>query len=310
MFDPDSDQVMADTTSGSSEMEDFDLANPRDTKFVRILKRDAEGLPRNHRYKRARRRLCSPNGGNQSVRSKGSTSSGSHSKHPRSSIRGNQTVGSKITVPEHLPACTIQYGATCVMDESGEKVTFDLGCLDEKFSVDTPDLRARADEAMRKLSGYYGVPSVEEAGMNPQMRSYLGESAMKFMLSVVACALDKKIMEESSEQVAMMQESVKHIMIKESMLIAAAGELQSLGESPNPDVYNDKFETAKLCREQLTREILMHASARATACSALVNIDKDDDRSDLIGVAALVTHSLIAQPGDEVADGAPAAISP
>ena len=55
-------------------------------------------------------------------------------------------------------------------------------------------------------------------------------------------------------------------------------ELQALGETPDPYVYKEKFDTVKVRREQLTREILLHAPVRATAYSAIVAMEDDDER--------------------------------
>ena len=164
-------------------------------------------------------------------------------------IRGNQSAGSqdpvpdpKIIVPDPLPPCTIEsYIAACKFGEgaTGKEVTFDLGSLEEQFNLEDPKLRARADAILRKMSSFFGAHSIEAVGLSQHMRSFLGDSAMKFMLPIVVCTPSEDIMLVSAGQVAAMQESVRLVIEKERQLIATAGELQDLGETPTQERYDE-----------------------------------------------------------------------
>ena len=194
-----------------------------------------------------------------------------------------------------------QYYASCTYAyrDKAKEVKFNLEEVTEQFVITDPDLREKADAVIRKIGDQVGSGSLETAGIHANLRSVLGRSAQRFLLPYVACTLNDGIKERYASSLKGMQQSIMWIIQKEREVMEATTALHALGDHPDPVTYKDLKENLVQRRVSLAREVLSYSAGRVASISALMSIEDDEERSDVIDAAAVITHSLTAQP-DEV----------
>ena len=81
-------------------------------------------------------------------------------------------------------------------------------------------------------------------------------------------------------------------------MIQAAVALDALGGQPDPEARDKQKATLLLRRKELVQEILIHGPMRNQALSALISLESDEERSEVLTGAAVTAHALTCQPDE------------
>ena len=169
--------------------------------------------------------------------------------------------------------------------------------VEKQYLIENPILRAESEKILRRLTKLIGVESVETAGMAPHMRSHCGLTTLVFLLPIMMCTVNPVLKAKFSQQLKVMQDSIKTIMQRERVVLLSAMAVDQLGPQGDEDIRKNAMKNLVCRRLELVQEVASHAPVRGMALSAIMGLS-ENDRSELLSAGALTAHSLTCQPDE------------